>query len=237
MLLSVNAGCTPRTIVKKAPGPDDCGVRYYRPKPYLMIKPMVDKKGEPVEGYVSIETTTLPDYSEEYSIHVRSGLGSNHTSITLQDGWNLTHLNVETDSNIDANLKALAEIVEAVPTGGDIESATRVGVRGINVPLGLYEAVISNDGCTKRLYGFRYVGFMPFSGCPVEFAGCRAHSCEDGLQIYGLVFDEAENVMVFRQLDTIPGMKAQRTVSENQPVPIPNDDPNLDTENLPYSSF
>lgn len=76
-------GCTPRTFVRKNPGPKDCGVRYYRPKPYLMVKPAVDRNGAPIPGFVSIETTVLPDFSEEYSIHIRSGLGNNKTSITL----------------------------------------------------------------------------------------------------------------------------------------------------------
>jgi hypothetical protein len=61
------AGCLPSTRVVKNPGDHDCGVRYYRPKPYLFVRPMVNKQGEPVTGYVTIEQTVMPDYSEEYS--------------------------------------------------------------------------------------------------------------------------------------------------------------------------
>lgn len=200
--LVVSFGCTPRTLVRKNPGPEDCGVRFYRPKPYLLVKPAVNKNGEAVPGYVSIEPTTLPDFSEEYSIEVRSGLGSNETSITLEDGWKLTGLNVDVDSQVDESIRAAAEIVKGIPTGGDFGAQHRVEVQGVNVPLGLYESVISDQGGKKRLYGFRYVGFLPFSGCPVEIDGCDSVPCQAS-EMYGLVFDKQANVMVFKLLHQI----------------------------------
>lgn len=227
--ICINTGCTPRTIIKKNPGSKDCGVRYYRPKPYLMIKPAVDDGGKPVPGYVSIEVTTLPDYSEEYSIHIRPGMGSNNTQITLKDGWNLTNLNVDVDTQLDETLGAMADVISAVPTptGGGRESA--VTVRGINVPLGLYEAVISRDKCTKRLYGFRYIGFLPFSPCPLEMNGCHEYPCE-AAPMYGLVFDQTENVMVFKPLLEIPHLEAKRSTPEKPQ--IMEDDPNDQLEDV-----
>jgi hypothetical protein len=225
------SGCVPRTLVKKNPGPDDCGVRFYRPKPYLMVKPAVNKNGEPIEGYVTIEPTTLPDFSEEYSIHIRSGLGSNETSITLEDGWKLTGLNVDVDSQTDENLRAVAEIAKGIPTGGDFGASHRVEVRGMNVPLGLYESVIDHDGCQKRLYGFRYVGFLPFSGCPVEMSGCHGASCDEGA-MYGLVFDQEANVMVFKLLHEISENKnPERKVVESPGAVVPKEDADAGLEN------
>ncbi|MCA9264228.1 MAG: hypothetical protein KDA60_10290 [Planctomycetales bacterium] len=195
------AGCwLPQTTVHKDPGPHDCGVRYYRPKPYLMVKPLANDDGEPVTGHVTIEQVVLPDYSEEYSIHVRSGLGVNNTSITLNDGWNLTALNIETDSKFAESLEATAELVDAIPslTASKDTPATNMVVRAINVPMGLYEAVLSPgaDG-RKRLYGFRYVGFLPYATCPVSACGEDHQPCNCG-EYYGLVFEEG--VMVFRPL-------------------------------------
>jgi len=224
-------GCTPRTLVKKNPGPNDCGVRYYRPKPYLMVKPAVDRNGAPVPGFISLETTMLPDFSEEYSIHVRSGLGNNKTSITLEDGWNLTRLNVEVDSQTDEKLRAVGEIMKGIPTGQfGSTSEQQIEVRGTNVPLGLYESVIVHDGCGKRLAGFRYIGFLPFSG-GLSSVGFDSGFDDGGL--YGLVFDKEANVMVFKMLHEISNNQPKREVLAAGPTgsatPV-KDDPNLELE-------
>ena len=205
VLLPVLCGCLlPRTTVHKHPGPGDLGVRYYRPKPYLFVKPMADRDGLPVDGYVSLEQVTLPDFSEEYSIHIRSGLGTNDTEIRLEDGWKLTALNVDVDSQFDESLKAVADVIEAVPRAtasrrGELPS---MAVRATNVPLGLYESVVSaGPDCKKRLYGFRYVGFMPYATCPLESHGVEQTACCSG-EVYGLVFESG--VMVFRPLGEVP---------------------------------
>lgn len=198
-ILASVVGCLPSTRVHKHPSDDDQGVRFYRPKPYLFVKPMVDKSGQPVNGFVTLETVMMPDFGEEYSIHVRPGLGSNETKIVLADGWRLEGLNVDVDANVDDNLEAIAELVSVVPRL--TASANDVGamaVRATNVPLGYYESIVSSghDG-KKRLYGFRYVGFMPYSPCPIESCGLECQSCYQ-TEIYGLVFEDA--AMVFRPL-------------------------------------
>jgi len=203
LLPLVLTGCLPRTTVHKNPGPHDLGVRYYRPKPYLFIRPMTDRDGRPVAGYVNLEQRTLPDYSEEYSIHVRSGLGTNDTEIQLEDGWKLTALNISVDSQFDESLRAMADVIEAVPraTAATSEQLPAMVVRASNVPLGLYEAVLSaGPDCIKRLYGFRYVGFMPYAACPLESGGMERMACCEG-EIYGLVMEDG--VMVFRPLDEV----------------------------------
>ena len=225
VLLPLLAGCLlPRTTVHRNPGPNDLGVRYYRPKPYLFIKPMADRDGRPVDGYVTLEQVTLPDFGEEYSIHVRSGLGTNDTEIRLEDGWNLTALNIDIDSQFDENLKAVAEVIEAVPraTAAGRGELPALAVRATNVPLGLYESVVATGAdCKKRLYGFRYVGFMPYAPCPLESCGVEQMACCAG-DIYGLAF--ADGVMVFRPLGQMPThLQTGRIKIEGEPAPLLED--------------
>jgi len=232
VLLPLVAGCLlPRTTVHKHPGPGDLGVRYYRPKPYLFLKPMTDRDGLPVDGYVSIEQVTLPDYSEEYPIHVRSGLGTNDTEIRLEDGWNLTALNVSVDSQFDENLKAVADVIEAVPraTASGREALPAMAVRATNVPLGLYESVISTGpDCKKRLYGFRYVGFLPYAPCPVESCGVEQAAC-CASDLYGLVFESG--TMVFRPLGQLSAHL------ETSRIKIEGESAQVSKETLPKDSL
>ena len=224
LFVCASTGCVlPRTTVVKNPGNRDNGIRYYRPKPYLLVKPMLATDGTPVPGYVSIETTTLPDFSEEYSIHVRTGLGNNDTQITLEDGWKLTGLNIKLDSQVDENLKAAAEVAKAIPTNSLAKN--EMAIEATNVPLGLYEAVISEFNCKKQLYGFRYVGFMPYSSCPIEPCGnVESQPClDDG--IYGLVFDQEKKAMVFKKLNDLRDDKMKkREINETETLDDPNDD-------------
>lgn len=204
LLMGASTGCMPRTVVRQNPGPHDKGVRYYRPKPYLLIQPTLNKE----DRYVTISMEYLPDFSEEYSINVRTGLGINNTTIKLENGWNLTEINQQLDSNVDDNIKAVSELIKSAssftPTAG--KTATMV-VEATNVPLGYYESVISRgpDG-RKRLYGWRYVGFAPFAPCPIESSGIQCHDCQID-QVYGLVF--RKGVMVFELLSDIGQREAR----------------------------
>ena len=73
-------GCSSVNVVKN-PSPEDNGIRYYRPKPYLMVSP-ADATGR----MVKLEILYLPDYCEEYSVHPR---GKKPPAVQLKDGWNL----------------------------------------------------------------------------------------------------------------------------------------------------
>lgn len=201
------SGCLPRTTIHRNPGKLDHGVRFYRPKPYLLIKQAVDTSGNEKPGFVTLEMVTMPDFSEEYSIHVSSGLGTNNTSITLDDGWKLSKLDVDIDSQFDENVKAISDLVGSVGGLGGRGAQLNGGapslmVRACNVPLGLYESVLSRgpDG-VKRLFGFRYIGFFPYNPCPIESCGVMEQGCLDG-DVYGLVFEDG--VMVFRPLASLP---------------------------------
>lgn len=209
-------GCAPRLRVIPHPGQSDPGIRFYRPKPYLLLAPAATNSGNSrspasvmsSDGeMVSIELRYLPDFEEEYSLDVRTGWGAANVKIELQDGWNLVTLNQELDSKVDKNLSALADVIKAVPSVASstpgVSSDQRTVVHASNVPLGFYEAVVSADKCGKKhLYGFRYVGFIPYGTCPICPTGMQSGDCGDGsLPLYGLVFDRG--VMVFREIGVI----------------------------------
>lgn len=226
-LLMVSFGCTPRVIVRAHPTKNDNGIRFYRPKPYLKIEPAevaVDKsRTELVPSMVRISLAYLPDFSEEYAIDVRTGCGTANVGIKLEDGWNLTEISQDLDSQTDENIEAIGSLVKAVggivPTAAAQDSAADVSftVPSRNVPIGFYESVVGRDahGC-KRLYGFRYLGFLPYAGCPVDMGGHERSCCGDGLQpLYGLTFDNG--TMVFQPLDemaTTPIAMAGQSVSQ-----------------------
>ncbi|OHB80010.1 MAG: hypothetical protein A2W31_11085 [Planctomycetes bacterium RBG_16_64_10] len=204
LLLPICAACTTTTVTKN---PDDCdrGIRYYRPKPYLLIQPTDHHSDE----FVTITLQYLPDFSEEYSIRVRAGLGSNQTNIALADGWNLTQIDQKLDSQFDETIKAVADLIKSVPipTAAPARGAgePKIVVRATNVPLGFYESVIAPgaDG-KKRLCGWRYVGFHPFASCPG--APCEAAMMSgDPAAIYALIFERG--AMTFRPIDQIEAGK------------------------------
>ncbi|TWT73238.1 hypothetical protein CA85_17060 [Allorhodopirellula solitaria] len=216
----MTTGCTPKVMVRKNPDDQDCGIRYYRPKPYLKIEPAeiaVSKtESQITPGLVRISLVYLPDFSEEYSISVRSGCGIADVGIKLEDGWNLTEISQELDSQTDENVEAIGSLLSAagglLPTSASDRAAESVSftVPARNVPIGFYESVVGRDACNvKRLYGFRYLGFMPFAGCPIEMAGHSHASCQDpgacgqhpAGSMYGLTFAGGE--MVFQPLDGV----------------------------------
>lgn len=199
--LATSLGCA-TTVVKPArDGPLDCGIRYYRPKPYLLIQP---PDGALTEQFVTLKLMWMPDFGEDFSIHIRSGIGTNTTSVTLKDGWELTELNSNTDTKTAAFLDSLSSLIGTTPKllgglsggglggaeGGAMKEATNIPacqVRAHKVPLGFYEAVINPgpDG-KKRLYGWRYVGFSPYANCPIDAAGATQQPCETA-DLFGLI--------------------------------------------------
>lgn len=213
-------GCTPKVLVRKNPDDLDRGIRYYRPKPYLKIEPAeiaVSKtESQIAPGLVRISLVYLPDFSEEYSISVRSGLGVADVGIQLEDGWNLTEISQQLDSQTDENVEAIGSVLKAaggfMATAAKERTAENVAftVPARNVPIGFYESVVGRDECSvKRLYGFRYLGFIPFAGCPIEMNGHSHASCQDpgacgqhpAASLYGLTFVGGE--MVFQSLDVM----------------------------------
>jgi hypothetical protein len=241
----LTTGCASTTI-HKDPGPHDKGLRFYRPKPYLLLTPLDHSKWGEVgpDEMVELKLEWLPDFSEEYSVRARTGIGVNKTKITLKDGWNLTQLDVDTDAKFKDNLDAITNLVKAAAPSGLIAPPTkkpsttsgertdddmiqdpnrpyRATVRATNVPIGYYESVIGRgpDG-RKQLYGWRYVGFAPFVGCPLAPSGAECAPCEPN-QLFGLVFERG--VMTFKPLVVLPG--GADSGQTKRPVAMPPEPP------------
>ena len=116
LIAMVSSGCTPSVRVTPNPSPETRGLRYYRPKPFLHISPLVVTEGSDrrtSDRYVRIELEYLPDFSEEYAIEVRGGFGTNKTQLTIKDGWNLVRVSEDLDSKTAANTNAVANLIRA----------------------------------------------------------------------------------------------------------------------------
>lgn len=224
-LIGLACGCASTTVTKN-PGAHDRGVRYYLPKPYLLVTTATEK-GENDKtvwkaGRVDIVMEMRPDYSEEYSVHIRSGVGINNTTLVLKDGWQLTSVNTEIKSNFSENVDAVSEALgvakdlkkSGVPRAAEDPMIVGENVAAHNVPLGYYEAVIGPDACgRKQIHGWRYVGFLPFATCPTHIQGVQTKNCTDG-ELYGLVTEN--NIMVFKRLDVI---KDHKDSCPGKPIP------------------
>jgi len=232
ILTLVFVGCAPKVNVVKLCGNDSStqGIRYYRPKPYLLITPVnetttteKDKTktttSTPGAKYVNMNLEYLPDYGEEYAIQVRPGLGTADVKIELEDGWKLASLNQTLDTKFSENLQALTGAAETVvgatlPTpaasgsGAEKSSTGSAGTRVVqssNVPLGYYESVVGLDGHgRKQMYGWRYIGFLPFSNCPPEVCGRGGSQNCNSITLYGLVF--RDGIMEFRPIGDVAGL-------------------------------
>ncbi|MFM7169022.1 MAG: hypothetical protein ACKO3T_27610 [Planctomycetaceae bacterium] len=214
LLLSLFLGCTPGIRVIKNPGDDDKGVRYYRPKPYLMVtSAQITKETSGVKTTetdprsVIIEVKYLPDFSEEYSINTTPGLGSANVKLTLTEGWNLTEVNQDLDSKVQETLQAAATLAGAVAplTDKSVCAAS-------DVPLGLYESVIERDRSgRKQLVGWRYVGFFP-CGAPMvrsKSGGGASVDTASAPDLYGLVWDTNGQKMTFKKLEDLKRLTSQ----------------------------
>jgi hypothetical protein len=150
-----------------------------------------------------MEIKYLPDYNEEYSIKLRPGIGTGSLGINLQDGWNLTSVNMQTDQKLPELLTSLGGLIGAVTgKGGNASGGSGGTTKGgggasdtfvivdtrPDVPLGFYEPIVASDpNGRKSLFGWRYVGFMPFAGCAVTpCPETKVVTCTDA-DLYGLI--------------------------------------------------
>lgn len=166
---------------------------------------------------VVIEIKYLPDYNEEYSVKLTPGIGQGKLEFKLDDGWNLTSVGIQTDQRLPELISSIASLVSAVKPGGkaggaptpsstaktqsEDKSKYLVDTRR-DVPLGFYEPVIVVDehGC-KKMFGWRYVGFLPFTGCPVTPCIRSTPVDCDPTQLWGLIV--ADGSLKFDTLDNI----------------------------------
>lgn len=143
-------GCSSVQVTKN---PDDrsSGIRFYRPKPYLMVSP-----ADPTGRMVKMKLHYLPDYNEgEYLVKVRG-----KAKVSLQDGWNLVGVNGEGPSPPNAPQDG-ADAPPPAPSDGKLPDMV---VAATNVPIGFYESVLEPVGNKKVFRGWRYVGFSAMGG-------------------------------------------------------------------------
>ena len=138
-LASLCAGCAGLTVKRAEDG--DEGVRFRRPKPYLVLTrgevepsdgqekkgggkeaPAVDASakasgGEPTPVKLTAKIVMLPDPdpAQEYVIDWNNGwFGSVSPKFTLTDGWNLTGMDSSVEAGGSAALTSLAEVVGSI---------------------------------------------------------------------------------------------------------------------------
>jgi hypothetical protein len=131
ILIFVISNCAGVQITKITPDNRYAeGIRFYRPQPYLWVT-------QDTSGNLQASIIWLPNMNEEYTIRVRSGIGSTNTQFTLENGWNLTQFGENRDSKS-------VEMIGA-PTGL-LETLKRPAVKGKREELspGLY-VLIFND--------------------------------------------------------------------------------------------
>ena len=131
--------CAKMEVLRVANNNDETkGVRFYRPWPYLLISPVLDKEGALLNTTIAT-IIWLPNLAEQYQILPDAGIGSVDISPTLTDGWNLTALNSKIDSKASENIGAIADLLSSI---GEVKSPTAaVTDGGENVkklPVGLY---------------------------------------------------------------------------------------------------
>ncbi len=216
----LSGGCA-RVVVKPHPGPRDSGLRFYRPKPYLWISPAVLDGQTAVEPMrpVTIRMEYLPDFSEEYSIRMTPGINSNtQFSPELQNGWNLVGFKSQADQGTADLVSAVADALPAIQRGSGAVLGDGAIMADVDLPLGYYESVIVPDSCgRKRLVGWRYVGFVPFQGCPMDgFVGTYPASC-DPTALWSLVYEG--NVLRFKRQDIVTDAAGQRAARDLQLLP------------------
>ncbi len=192
LLAGLLAGCSSVTVIKN-PAAQDTGIRYWRPKPYLLVTP-ADATGR----MVKLKMEYLPDYSEEFSIHPQ---GKKPPQVQLKDGWNL----VAVGGPAPPPEKPEEAALPAASPAGDPMKLPEYVVAATNIPIGYYESVFDGVGTKKHLKGWRYVGMTPMGGglpnggttpgCPPTPATALPGP------LYGMVF--FNGVMTFRQLDEI----------------------------------
>jgi hypothetical protein len=230
LFAGVLSGCSSANVTKN-PGPGDNGIRYWRPKPYLLVTP-ADATGR----MVKLELQYLPDYNEEYSIHPK---GRKPPAVALKDGWNLVAVGGP------APPPDKPEAAAPPPPAADGMKLPEYVLAAGNIPIGFYEAVFDMSGQSKYLKGWRYIGWSVWGGgnpngadaATIAAAGAAAKGkagCAPGEPpatppgtptgsaipgaLYGIVF--FNGAMTFRQIDEIAGNMTCPQYARTTPEPV-----------------
>lgn len=144
----IGGGCASVEVRKLDPGDKTTGVRFYRPKAYLLLNPDKEKGG------CQASIVWLPDPSEEYVIHSTAGFGSATVKAQLDSGWNLVSLDSEVDnSKIVGDVSTLAKMVSGSATASSAATTPaclHAGLYDLGIPVGGKGATLVNGtqgGC------------------------------------------------------------------------------------------
>jgi nitrogen fixation protein len=147
--LCMLSGCAGVTVTKITDSTYKEGVRFYRPWPYLWVTKeatrestaeKVNDKTKNTTTETSKNVTTdkysskiiwLPKYDEEYVVKTTGLIGSAKYNIALADGWQLTSMGMERDTQIPQTITAVTGALTGV-------AGLFVTGRKIKNPPGLY---------------------------------------------------------------------------------------------------
>lgn len=110
------------------------GVRFYQPKPYLLITALSNTANKESSEKIyrakftdqfncnyELQFIYLPDYTNGYVISINSWwrmFGTASMAPQLENGWKLTGLSTEVDSKTPETITAIAELVTAAKPAG-----------------------------------------------------------------------------------------------------------------------
>lgn len=114
--------CAKITVTHVGTGDTSEGIHFVRPRPYLLVSSSPTKE-------LKSEILWLPDYSQEYAIHIRPGVGRSNMNIKLKDGWMLTEMGGETDARFSEAATAFGNAFEAVKSASvDLAGLYRIDI-------------------------------------------------------------------------------------------------------------
>jgi len=155
LFIFIISGCTGgKFIVHKNLTDSDEGFRYYLPKPYLLVSNTVNANTKTTERTAQI--IYLPNFDEKYSVTVLGGASGTFTgNLKLTDGWNLTQIDQQYDTQTAQTINALASLLKLVPSPSTLaESLTKSikpsGEEAVTLPsFELYEIDLRNRKLIK----------------------------------------------------------------------------------------
>lgn len=123
------------------------GLRFYRPRPYLLVSQLLDSEGK--NKGQNIQMIYLPDYNQEYVIRERVFFGTVSMKPTLENGWNLTSLEATADPKTAEIITALVGVARLGAANADIASSQTSVVT--NFPPGIYPLIFDPTGVLVSL--------------------------------------------------------------------------------------
>ncbi len=106
---AVLLGACANVSVLPVTAPNQPGIRYWRPAPYIALQETRDG----AKTVCDYKLIMLPDKTEQYAITMDAGIGTVESKPTLEGGWNLTSLDGKADSKTADNITAVASLLKA----------------------------------------------------------------------------------------------------------------------------